>query len=246
MEKYFTTCRREHAAKPNMIFAARRTNGVARCWVGIGLREWSTPGAVGGARCETGHERVAQGRARAKLAGSAANPRVVSTLRVRCQGNMDSARCRDRPPDATRHRRRRYRSRRGRACRSREVRRRPISERALRPARARTATQCSLTRASTRDRDLAQLTIYNTYSVILAMFPGCEARRPDRAIAVRARRAPARSVTDKDPEWRNEAVFVRAEVETVTPTRGSHPSVRSSTSSSCSLARPGIEAAGRR
>jgi hypothetical protein len=53
-------------------------------------------------------------------------------------------------------------------------------------------------------------------------------------------------VTDKDPEWRNEAVFARAEVKTVIFDARIHPIVRSSTGSSCSLTRLGIEVAGRR
>jgi integrase len=65
------------------------------------------------------------------------------------------------------------------------------------------------------DRDLAQRTIYNIYSVISAMFR-------DAKLADLIGQSPCvlderqlGPLTDKDPEWRNEAVFARAEVETV-------------------------------
>jgi integrase len=66
-----------------------------------------------------------------------------------------------------------------------------------------------------RERDLAQRTIYNIYSVISAMFRDAKlADLIEQSPCVLDERQLG-PVTDKDPEWRNEAVFARAEVETV-------------------------------
>jgi integrase len=66
-----------------------------------------------------------------------------------------------------------------------------------------------------RERDLAQRTIYNIYAVISAMFRDAKlADLIEQSPCVLDERQLG-PVTDKDPEWRNEAVFARAEVETV-------------------------------
>lgn len=64
-------------------------------------------------------------------------------------------------------------------------------------------------------RDLAQRTIYNIYAVASAMFR-------DAKLADLIAQSPCElderqlgPLTDKDPEWRNEAVFTREEAETL-------------------------------
>jgi hypothetical protein len=66
-----------------------------------------------------------------------------------------------------------------------------------------------------RERNLAQRTIYNIYSVVAALFR-------DAKLADLIEQSPCilderqlGPLVDKDPEWRNEAVFVRDEVETI-------------------------------
>ena len=66
-----------------------------------------------------------------------------------------------------------------------------------------------------RERNLAQRTIYNTYTVVAALFR-------DAKLADLIEQTPCilderqlGPLVDKDPEWRNEAVFARDEVETI-------------------------------
>ena len=65
-----------------------------------------------------------------------------------------------------------------------------------------------------RERNLAQRTIYNIYTVVSALFRDVE-------LADLIEQSPCildeRQVgpIDKDPEWRNDAVFARDEVETI-------------------------------
>jgi integrase len=66
-----------------------------------------------------------------------------------------------------------------------------------------------------RERNLAQRTIYNIYSVVAALFR-------DAKLADLIEQSPCilderqlGPLVDKDPEWRNEAVFARGEVETI-------------------------------
>lgn len=66
-----------------------------------------------------------------------------------------------------------------------------------------------------RERNLAQRTIYNIYTVVAALFR-------DAKLADLIEQTPCilderqlGPLVDKDPEWRNEAVFARDEVETI-------------------------------
>jgi integrase len=66
-----------------------------------------------------------------------------------------------------------------------------------------------------RKRNLAQRTIYNIYSVVSAMFRDAKlAGLIEQSPCVLDERQLG-PLTDKDPEWRNDAVFARDEVETV-------------------------------
>jgi hypothetical protein len=66
-----------------------------------------------------------------------------------------------------------------------------------------------------RERNLAQRTIYSIYTAVSALFR-------DAKLAALIEQSPCilderqlRPLVDKDPEWRNEALFVRDEVETI-------------------------------
>ena len=66
-----------------------------------------------------------------------------------------------------------------------------------------------------RERNLAQRTIYNIYTVVAALFR-------DAKLADLIEQSPCilderqlGPLVDKDPEWRNDAVFARDEVETI-------------------------------
>jgi hypothetical protein len=66
-----------------------------------------------------------------------------------------------------------------------------------------------------RERDLAQRTIYNIYSVVSALFRDAKlADLIEQSPCVLDERQLG-PLTDKDPEWRNEAVFTREEAETM-------------------------------
>jgi integrase len=66
-----------------------------------------------------------------------------------------------------------------------------------------------------RERDLAQRTIYNIYAVVSALFRDAKlADLIEQSPCVLDERQLG-PVTDKDPEWRNAAVFTHEEVETI-------------------------------
>jgi len=66
-----------------------------------------------------------------------------------------------------------------------------------------------------RERNLAQRTIYNIYSVVSALFRDAKlADLIEQSPCVLDERQLG-PLTDKDPEWRNDAVFTRDEVETI-------------------------------
>jgi len=66
-----------------------------------------------------------------------------------------------------------------------------------------------------RERNLAPRTIYNIYSVVSALFRDAKlADLIEQSPCVLDERQLG-PLTDKDPEWRNDAVFTREEVETI-------------------------------
>src|SRR5262249_48741370 len=90
-----------------------------------------------------------------------------------------------------------------------------IGDLALTDVRARHLVDLFHKLRTDRKRDLAQRTIYNIYSVISAMFRDAKlADLIDQSPCVLDERQLG-PLTDKDPEWRHEAVFTRDEVETI-------------------------------